>query len=520
MSDLHHQKKLIELEREIWRHVRKFRSDELFLSVHNIIKGGVKLPGRIDDQRTGALLMPFIAAGICSFAMRFSNPHRNHAAPTLNDMAILANTVFEYLTADPVGLDKEATETFHCSNPVFMMLRVVGSQFPFDGGSHGFVGRTLLLYRTLIHEESENEEITKFRFEEKFQKMTGLSAMEFVSCGFATWAFFNSPRTSGLTRKYFDTARNAGLNIPDDDGVQLMLECISADPVKFRNKFEIMKQLDSSFRMYDFNPLLSYPVLRPWKQGKDAMSNDRIIAPLPDLIPYRVSTGIYYEMFYEYREDFSRFFGHLFEAYVGRLLKASTHCPIVSEKKIRETYPESSGKVPDFCIIEGGTALIIECKATRFSLKALGTGAQEAVSESLKQIKKGIVQLHDFKTAIKERRKGLETFYSCNVIIPIVITYEWLYFINTELLKELIFEELKFQSISTFDFHVLSVQELEGLQPHLLNGIAISSAIESLSSRSFNEVIEKYTADDGLTYGDSFLYKFDREMLECMGVAG
>lgn len=463
--------------------------------------------------------MPFIAAGICSFAMRFSNPHRNYAAPTMNDMAVLANTVFEYLTADPVGLDKEATEAFHNSNPVFMLLRVVGSQFPFDGGSHGFIGRTLLLYRTLIQEESGNKGITKFRFEEKFQKMTGLSVMDFVSCGFATWAFFSSPQTCGLTRSYFDRARNAGLNIPDDEGVQLMLECITADPVKFRDKYEKMKQLDPSFRMYDFNPLLTYPVLRPWKQGENTMSNDRIIAPLPDLIPYRVSTGIYYEMFNEYREDFSRFFGHLFEAYVERLLKASTHCSVLTEKKIREAYPESSGKVPDFCIIEGGTALIIECKATRFSLKALGTGAEEAVSESLKQIKKGIVQLHDFSSAIKERRRGLETLYSCNVIIPIIITYEWLYLINTELFKNYIFQELKPLSMSTFDFHVLSVQELEALQPHLLNGIAMSRAIESLSSSSFNEVIEKYTTDDGLTYGDSFLYKYDREMLECMGVA-
>lgn len=209
-----------------------------------------------------------------------------------------------------------------------------------------------------------------------------------------------------------------------------------------------------------------------------------------------------------------------FEAYIERLLKASTHCSILSEKKIRETYPESSGKVPDFCIIEGRTALIIECKATRFSLKALGTGAEEAVSESLKQIKKGIVQLHDFSAAIKERRTGFETLYSCNVIIPIVITYEWLYLINSELFKKHIFQELESLSISTFDFHILSVQELEALQPHLLNGIAMSSAIESLSSSSFNEVIEKYTIDDGLTYGDSFLYKYDREMLECMGVAG
>ena len=519
MGDLNHQKKVIELEREIWRYVRKFRSDDLILSVHNIIKGGVKLPGRVGNQRTGALLMPFIAAGICSFAMRFSNPHRNHSAPTINDMAVLANTVFEYLTADPVGLDKEATETFHSSNPVFMLLRVVGSQFPFDGGSHGFVGRTLLLYRTLIQEVSGHKEITTFRFEDKFQKMTGLSVMEFVSCGFASWAFFNSPQTCGLTRKYFDRARNAGLKIPNDEGVQLMLDCITADPVKFRDKYDKMKQPDPAFRIYDFNPLLSYPVLRLWKQGKDTMSNDRIIAPLPDLIPYRVSTGIYYEMFNEYREDFSRFFGHLFEAYVDRLLKASTNCSILSEKKIRETYPESSGKVPDFCIVEGETALIIECKATRFSLKALGTGAEEAVSESLKQIKKGIVQLHDFSAAIKERRTGLETLYSCNVIIPIVITYEWLYLINSEFFKKHIFQELKSLSISTFDFHVLSVQELEALQPHLLNGIAMSSAIESLSSSSFNEVIEKYTTDDGLTYGDSFLYKYDREMLECMGVA-
>ena len=304
MSDFH-QKKVIELEQEIWRQVRKFRSVDLILSVHNIIKGRVKLPGRVGNDRTGALLMPFIAAGICSFAMRFSNPYRNHAAPTIREMAVLANTVFEYLAADPVGLDKEATSIFHSSNPVFMLLRVVGSQFPFDSGSHGFIGRTLLLYRTLVQEEKEHNDIAKFRFDEKFQKTTGLSVMEFVSCGFASWSFFNSSQTCGLTRKYFDTARNAGLKIPDDEGVKQMLNCISADPEKFRDKYEKMKQLDPALKMYDFNPLLTYPVLRPWNQGNDAMAGDRIIAPLPDLIAYRVSTGVYYEMFNEYRENFS-----------------------------------------------------------------------------------------------------------------------------------------------------------------------------------------------------------------------
>ena len=202
------------------------------------------------------------------------------------------------------------------------------------------------------------------------------------------------------------------------------------------------------------------------------------------------------------------------------MLKASTHLDLISEREIRQTYPESSGKAPDFCIIEGSVALLIECKATRFSLKALGTGAEEAVSDSLKQIVKGLEQLHDFSVAINQKKTGLEAFYSCNVIVPIIITFEWLYLINSELFKKIIFEKLKSRSIPTFDFHIISAQELEALQPHLLNGIALADAIEALSSSNFNEVIEKYTVDDGLTYGDSFLYKYDKEMLECMGVAG
>jgi len=52
MSDLNHRKKVIELEREIWRIARTFRSDDLILSVHNIVKsGGTVMKGRVSKNQ-------------------------------------------------------------------------------------------------------------------------------------------------------------------------------------------------------------------------------------------------------------------------------------------------------------------------------------------------------------------------------------------------------------------------------------------------------------------------------------
>ena len=503
------------LEKQIWEHIRNFSSDNLLLSIHNVLKNEIKLPGNNNKKIE---ILPFIAAGMCSFAIRFSNPNRHiNKNATLFDISELARLVADYLTCDPVGVDEKITQEFHQSNPISLLLRTVGNQFPFDPQFYGFVGQPLLLYGEIISDSRSDNNIAAFDFENKFVASTGLQLSDFISIGFSSWSFFSSAGNTGITRNYYEKARLQGLNIPDDEGISLMLDCISADSIKFRKKYEQMKQQDRSLRMYDFNPLLSYPILRPWKHscGK-SMSEDRIIAPLPNLIPYRISTGIYYEMFNQYREEFSRFFGHLFEIYVGRLLsKCVCNLAIFSEKDIRKTYPESLGKVPDFTIIDGSTALILESKATRFSLKALGTGADAAIKDSLKQVLKGLKQLYDFHVALRKKTKGLAAFDHCTSIKAVLITYETLYLVNTGLFKlyldDLLLERFK---ISNFEWHILSVKELEVLQPFFAAGVSMAETMDHLKNTSFNNVITLYRSKIGLSYQDSVLYQYDLKMYD------
>ncbi len=331
----------------------------------------------------------------------------------------------------------------------------------------------------------------------------------------------SSKTNSGLTRKYFEKARSLGMKLPDDEGILHMLNCITADPNRFRQKYEEMKQKDRFFCMYDFNPLFTFPILRPWAHHTaKSMLDDRIVAPLPDLVAYRISTGIFYEMFNSYKEAFSRYFGVLFEVYVGRLLKAFVPSQnLFSEDMIRESYPSSSGKVPDWIVLEGSTAILIECKATRFSLPALSTGAKESVNKSMEQVFKGLKQLHEFREAIIKKAPGLESFSACSAIKPVLITLEPLYLINTVLFREHIDTLLKTEAVTDLPWRILSVKELESFEPHLKAGIQLSDILSALEDKPFNQVINGCIAKTGLSYKDSLLYGYDQEMYQRLGVA-
>ena len=380
--------RLDQLEKEIRSSIRRFPSDKVLLSVSRAIKDSAESSSRVSQifplDKGG--FHPFTAASIAAFAIRFSNPNRHTDKEfTLNDLTSLYSLVFDYLTADPITMDEEIAKRFQESNPVFMMLRVIASQFPFEVNTFGFIGQPLLLFGELPKVLQHKNGIPKFDFSVEFKKLTDLSIQDFVSGGFLAWTGSSSKNTMGLTRGYFEKARSQGIKIPDDKGMALLLNSIAADPNQFRQRYEEMKQKDRRFRIYDFNPLFTFPILRPWHHHQSkTMEQDRMVAPLPNLIAYRISTGIFYEMFNRYKEQFSRYFGYLFEAYTGRLLEASVDPPnLMAEDTIRRTYPESSGKTPDWIVLDGSTAILIECKATRFSLPALATGAEESINEAL-----------------------------------------------------------------------------------------------------------------------------------------
>ncbi|MCA1604984.1 MAG: hypothetical protein LC775_05815, partial [Acidobacteria bacterium] len=108
----------------------------------------------------------------------------------------------------------------------------------------------------------------------------------------------------------------------------------------------------------------------------------------------------------------------------------------MSEADIRKTYPEKKGKVSDWAVVDGTTAVLIECKAARFKRNALTMGDEGAVNDGLKQVMKGLRQLEEFAKACRAKRPGLERFHGCTTLEPVLTTLEPLYLVNSTFFRE------------------------------------------------------------------------------------
>jgi hypothetical protein len=234
-----------------------------------------------------------------------------------------------------------------------------------------------------------------------------------------------------------------------------------------------------------------------------------------------MSEGLYQQMFHRYREDFSRYFGHLFEAYVGEILEHSVpHLTLLSERDIQRTY--KNGKVPDWVIIDGDTAILIESKATGFLRKALATGDKVAIENSVGQVIVGLTQLHEFRNACEKRVKGLEVLNTCSAFKLLVVTFEPFYTINGDIFREKINEqisdELRDKGIGIYPWHVLPVDHLEKLQPHIAARVDLKGVLDRLEHQSFHEIWRELEEQTGRGYQDSFLYEMDIEIYRRLNV--
>lgn len=200
-------------------------------------------------------------------------------------------------------------------------------------------------------------------------------------------------------------------------------------------------------------------------------------------------------MFNRYGLEFANYFGEVFEKYVGTVLQ---HCgnsiELIPESRVRETYPSEKGKTPDWIIVNGDSAILVECKATRFSLASLLTGAESAINDSLKQVVKGLHQLADFRKACLERRTGIEKLNKCKSFKPVLVTLEPLYLINSHFFREYIDDQFAAIKVNRMPWHILSVDELEKLQPHLAQGLGLSKVLDDLESQTFDSLLSELTA--------------------------
>ena len=356
-----------------------------------------------------------------------------------------------------------------------------------------------------------------FDLNSSFEDLNGVTLREFLDVGFISWTAARGQKA--FTLSYYDKARSQGMNLPADLRLQAILNRISADPSKFRSLYDRRKESDRRFGMYDYNPLFEYPIICPWPTVSPIGVKSRMCAPLPDLIAHRISTGIFYQMFNEYGLRFAEYFGFLLQEYVAEILRNSVPISsLVGEEEIRTTYPDDRGPTPDWIVLEGSHAVLIECKATRFSRAALATGNEAAIDSSLKQMLKGLRQCIKFKNACQNGQVGLERFFGVSKFKIALVSLEPLLLVNSHFFRQHINQILAEEGLPNDEWIAASAQELEILQPHVAAGIGLSEPLSRLRTETAFDVRRDISSRTGLTYKNSFLYEQDREFYERLGV--
>lgn len=172
--------------------------------------------------------------------------------------------------------------------------------------------------------------------------------------------------------------------------------------------------------------------------------------------------------------------------------------------------------------MEYDAAVLIECKATGLSQKALATGDMTAIDFSVNQLIKGLVQLHEFKDACQKRASGLERLHDYSDLHLLVATYEPFYIINSVPFKETINQrleaKLKPKGITVSDWEILSVGQLEKLQPHLAASLNLNEILLNLKTQTFNDVLKHCHNRTGKIYRDCFLHQMDAEIYGKLGI--
>ena len=468
-------------------------------------------------------LEPFMIAGLTLLAARFCIPSKSSQLIRYFDVRSLIDLSNNYYLSDPTIFDKDLHSEFINSNPIFMILRIVSSQFPFNLGLFGEFSRPALLFHEIPNQLQGSSGIPQFNFDSKFQSLTEVSVIDFVTTGFVISALARNKFT--FSQNDLARVRQQGINIPDNFTIKKILKHLVADKSMLVDMYERRKNKDRRFRMYDFNPLLSYPIIKPCDERGFASANkDFMHAPVPELVGSRICTGIFYQMYNEYTTDsnteFSQYFGHIFEKYVGLVLNnCTTSETLISEADIRKFYPTKKGKAPDWILIDGANLVLFECKATRFSRAAQAIASEKDINSSLAQVRKGLKQLHSFITACQNNIPELEKFHGCRTFKPILVSLEPLYLINSFFFREHINTLLADEGITGLDWQILSIDELEILQPHLASGFRLLQVLDDLKQKTFNNVLQDLASQTNKTFGDSFLYQKQKELYQRLGIS-
>ena len=334
-----------------------------------------------------------------------------------------------------------------------LIHRIAYQQFP-DQEADQYLPRTLVVFRQLA---TSLEGPFSFRLDNAYEKKHGLTLDDlwFMGFGLYSWVIGN-PGKPFRQEVLTGSEEFKGLT---SEKVRRFFSLVSCNYEQYRTNLDVPSTGKEGFEPYNLNPLLRWPIL--------LMSNGQYVLPLPRYLLQRVSSGIYYDFVEEDQSRFGNILGRAFELYVGKILEGVPGIPQLLPERGYHVDGEGSTTC-EWIILDGDTAVLIECKTRALSALAKITGDRALVRKDLARphgVVDGIKKLQSVKSAIERRAVGLEPFHNVSRIFALLVTLDDFYLPNSPFIRGIINEELSSQGQLPipWEFQLLHVGGLEWL---------------------------------------------------------
>jgi hypothetical protein len=391
-------------------------------------------------------------------AVEASNDHRRFARPLDDDYLAKLFDLFWNLP-DPIsrGDGEGKAEGF--------MLRAGEHQFIYQGELRHQLPRMWLILNDLWPTVAKATQQVPTPLAD-FESATGLSVEEALLIGLA---FMGVGRT-GVVEPFVaipDESANRRLAVAlAREKREVFLRWATADYAIVRDAAAKSKPPSEAHIRYRFNPLRIYPLIRPGVRIA-GLTADAVLLPMWRLLYERVTLGAFHVLADHYNRGddenpFRNAFGHVFQAYVGRLLRESLTNSIVHGEW---EYGPRSGRVntPDWIVVEAQRAVVIEVKHSALFMTTKQWGDVESLrSDLVKSIGKAARQLAHFQDAIGSNAMGLDRMRGLDLQL-VIVTFDRLHYANSIIRDELesVATELKLNTVP--HVHIVPVEAFEYL---------------------------------------------------------
>jgi hypothetical protein len=337
-------------------------------------------------------------------------------------------------------------------------LRATNHQWHYFRLPSSIIGRYLHLF-SKVFERSPDLKVV-------IDKNLGIGFLDILKIGFCIVSVY-TPRPDGFSTAF---RMSSFTNKPSEefkflltnDNLLKFLSIFSINQHNFKienKKYEIK---DNVLKMYEFNPLKRYPVIKT--DSKNEIEK-YIIPSLPDFT-YACFEGVYYVLLDKldnhYKDELFKALGKAFEEYIGELIKYYKVDILLKAILLPEqTYNKPEIKSADWLLISDDTIFQIECKKRKldnFSKAGIDSEDSSGISTFLNSVANELDKFPRKEEHIKQNLlKNIN--YNNQKFINIIVYLDEMFAINKYARNEI---KEKMQN-HTDNFFILGCHDFESL---------------------------------------------------------